>query len=140
MSTYPTTKWMDLSYDDVLYLLIHLPKLEQPPSHSLGALISALQNHPNFISRPSSPHAESPGTFSSLPNSPVLSPRSPMLSPRSSMDVSPPVSPPAQESFFQVSARGDRQVTKIGDQRALSKKGPRGGGKKKKSKKTSCEL
>jgi hypothetical protein len=122
-------EWGDLTVDDVIYLLYTLPNLQKPPKNPIIKLLSALQNHPSLA-----PSARTP---SPPPNdSPMLS------SAESTSSLSELLLTPPQE----ISARGDKRLSKIGES-TPGNKGRKAYSKEKKSSSSknkkqtdSCEL
>jgi|ERR1700730_11798994 hypothetical protein len=128
-----TTYWTDLTQNDVLYLLVHLPPLQNPRSEPLNRLIRALMNHPVLAS------AEDPDIELLSPSSPepmiIDSPPTASMTAIASVASTASIAAATSQTVDN-SARGDARVSRITDKGKSKEKTPKES-KKSKKKQTS---
>jgi len=141
-----TTHWADLTQNEVLYLLVNLPPLQNPRSEPLNRLIGALMNHPVLASGQASPILEEPETELLSPPSPepmIIDPPHPTASASTTASTAATASiatvtsiDAAASQTVDNSARGDSRVSRITDKGKSKAKTPKESTKSKKKKKS----
>ena len=141
MDQHFTTYWSDLTYNDVLYLIHHLPNLENPRSEQLNRLISALINHPALAPTAEDPDLEDLSTSSieymvvdsEDPAASIASRTTASATSRTTASAStaPVASTAATSQSEGNNARGDSRVSLIKDKGKSKAKTPKESKKKK---------